>query len=76
MSSSNAFLEVNFGLTIWSDIDVESASKYVTGKHRILTTMNISGSCVIHIVIVLCLPLHRSDIYRSSQNHLKIEIKA
>ena len=28
-----------------------------TGKHRILTTMNISGSCVIHIVIVLCLPL-------------------
>ena len=38
------------------DIDVESAYKYVAGKHRILTTMNISGSHVIHSVIVLCLP--------------------
>ena len=44
-----------FSLT--DDIDVESASKYVAGKHRNLTTMNISSSCVIHIVIVLCLPL-------------------
>ena len=26
-------------------------------KHRILTSMNISGSCVILIVIVLCLSL-------------------
>ena len=44
-----------FSLT--DDIDVESASKYVAGKHQNLTTMNISSSCVIHIVIVLCLPL-------------------
>ena len=44
-----------FSLT--DGIDVESASKYVAGKHRNLTTMNISSSCVIHIVIVLCLPL-------------------
>ena len=37
--------------------DVESASIYVAGKHRILTIMNISGSFVIHIMIMLCLPL-------------------
>ena len=37
-------------------IDVESASRYAAGKHRISTTMNISDSCVIHIVIVVCLP--------------------
>ena len=39
----------------FDDIDIESAFKYVAGKHWILTTMNISGSRVIHIVIVLCL---------------------
>ena len=54
------------------DIDVESASKYVAGKHRIFTTMNISGSRVIHIAIVLCLPppsvWHLSLISKSSQN--------
>ena len=38
-------------------ISMLSAYKYVAGKHRILTTMNISGSRVIHSVIVLCLPL-------------------
>ena len=51
---------------------VESASKYVAGKHRILTTMNISVSRVIHIVIVLCLPppsvWHLLFISKSSQN--------
>ena len=47
--------ELFFSLT--DDIDVASASKYVAGKHRILTTMNISGGRVIHTVIVLCLPL-------------------
>ena len=53
MLSSNAFLkEVIF----FSLIDVESASKQIAGKHRILTTIYISGSCVIHIVIVLWLP--------------------
>ena len=36
----------------FDDITVESASKYVAGKHRSFTTMNISGSRVIHIVIV------------------------
>ena len=45
---------------LFDDTDVESAFKYVTGKRRILTTMNISGSCVIHIVIVLCLLTDRS----------------
>ena len=58
MLSSNAFLEeVNFFFI--DVIEVESASKYpyVAGKQRIPTTMNISGSHVIHIVIVLCLPL-------------------
>ena len=54
MLSSNAFLEAVFFFT--DDIDVESVSKYVARIHRILTTMNISGSLVIHIVIVLCLP--------------------
>ena len=48
------------------------SSRYVAGKHQILTTMNISGSRVIHIVIVLCLPLpsvwHLSCISKSSQN--------
>ena len=34
--------------------------------------MNISGSRIIHIVTVLCRPLHRSDIYPSSKTHLKI----
>ena len=63
---------------MFDDIDVKSVSKYAAGKYEILTTMNISGSCVIHIVIVLsCVfPFHRSDIYRSSQNHLKIEGKS
>ena len=77
MSSSNAFFWRKWIIFHWllDDIDVESASKYVAGKHRILTTMNISGSCVIRIVIVFGLPFHRSDIYRSSQNHPKIEGK-
>ena len=67
MSSSNAFFEkvifffffFFFFFFHWrlDDIDVESAYKYVAGKYRILTTMNISGSRVIHSVIVLCLPL-------------------
>ena len=59
MLSSNAFLQevIFFFSLLFDDIDVESAYKYVAGKHRILTTMNISSSCVIHIVIVLCLPL-------------------
>ena len=55
MLSSNAFLEAVISF-FTDDIDVESVSKYVARKHRILTTMNISGSLVIHIVIVLCLP--------------------
>ena len=45
MSSSNVFFfflkEVIF--FHWRLEDVESASKYVAGKHRILTIMNISG---------------------------------
>ena len=53
---ANAFLE-EVDLFFIHDMDVESASEYVAGKHQILTTMNISGSCVIHIVIMLCLPL-------------------
>ena len=57
---------------LFDNIDVENASKFVAGKHRILTTMNISGSCVIHTVIVLCLPLpsvrHWSFISKSSEN--------
>ena len=53
MVSSNAFLEE----VIFFHCLFESASKYVAGKHRILTTMNISGSCIVHTVIVLCLPL-------------------
>ena len=54
MSSTNAFLEeVNFFHWRFDDIDVESASKYVAGKHRILTTMNISGSRVMYIVMVV-----------------------
>ena len=79
MLSSNAVLEeviffFFFFFFFWQfdDIDVECASKYVAGKHRILTTMNISGSCVIHIVIVLRLPLpsvrHLSFISKSFQN--------
>ena len=56
MLSSDAFLEEVIFFSLTGDIDVESASKYVAGKHRILTTMNISGSRVIHIVIVVCLP--------------------
>ena len=72
--SSNAFLEavIFFFHWLFDDIDVESASKYVIGKYRILTTMNICGSYVIQIVIVLCLPLpsvwHLSFISKSSQN--------
>ena len=54
------------------DVEISSASKYVVGKHRIFTTMNISGSRVIHIVIVLWfLPpsvWHLSFISKSSQN--------
>ena len=54
MSSSNAFLkEVIFFYFFFywrfDDIDVVSASKYFAGKHQILTTMNFSGSRVIHI---------------------------
>ena len=48
--------EVNFFFFI-DDIGVESASKYVAGKHQILTTTNISGSRVTYIAIVLCPPL-------------------
>ena len=71
MLSSDAFLEAVNCFSLTDDIDVESVSKYVAGKHRTLTTMNISGSRVIHIVIVVCLPSvwHLS----SSHNHLKIE---
>ena len=54
-----------FFFSLIDDIDVESASKYVAGKHRIPTTLNISGSRVIHIAIVV---FHRSDI----NLHLKI----
>ena len=50
--------EVNF-----DDID-HSMLKYVAGKHRILTTMNISGSRVIHVGLYHVFPFHRSDIYR------------
>ena len=54
------------------DINVESATKYVAGKHQIFITMNISGSRVIHIMIVLCLcPPSVSHLYfisKSSQN--------
>ena len=56
MLSSKVFLE-EVNCFFIDDIDFGSASKYVVGKHRILTTMNISGSRVIYIVIVLCLPL-------------------
>ena len=76
MLSSNAFLEevIYFFHLLFDNFDVECASKYVARKHRILTTMNISVSCVIHTAILCCVfPFHRSDIYRSSQNHLKIE---
>ena len=74
MLFSNAFFGggVFFFHWLFDDLDVESASKYVARKHRILTTMNISGNRVIHIVIVLCLPLpsvwHLSFITKSSQN--------
>ena len=57
MLSSNAFLEEVIFFWLFDDIDVESAIKYVAGKHRILITMNISGSRIIYIVSVLCLPL-------------------
>ena len=57
----------------FDDIGVESASKYVAGKHRILTAMTISGSRIFHIVIVLCLP--PSIGINSSQIHLKIIAK-
>ena len=71
MLSSNACLG-DFFHCLFDDIDVESASKYVARKHQILTTMKISGSCVNHTVIVLCLPLpsiwHLSFISKSSQN--------
>ena len=57
MLSSNAFLEeVKIFHWLFDNIDVESASKYVVGKDRIYTSMNISSSCIIHTVIVLCLP--------------------
>ena len=71
MLFSDAFWEEVIVFSLTDDIDFESASKYVAGKHRTLTTMNISGSRVIHTVIVVCLP----SIYHlsSSQNHLKIE---
>ena len=58
MLSSNAFLEeVNHFFSLTGDIAIESASKYVAGKHRILTTMNSSVGHVIYIVIVLFLPV-------------------
>ena len=57
---------------LFDDIDVERASKYVAGKHRISTAMNISGGRAIHSVIVLGLPLqsdwHLSFISKLSQN--------
>ena len=57
---------------LFEDIDVESASKQIAGKHRILTTIYISGSCVIHTVIVLWLPFPTfwplQIISKSSQN--------
>ena len=58
MLSSNAFFleDVKIFRWLFDNIDVESASKYVVGKGRILTTMNISGSRIIYTVIVLCLP--------------------
>ena len=76
MLTSNAFLEkwsfFFFLHWLFDVIDVKSASKYVTGKHWILTKMNTSGGHVIHIVIVLCLPLplvwHLSFISKFSQN--------
>ena len=77
MSSTNAFLEEeHFFFIDGSTISMlkvdQSATKYVAEKHRILTTMNISGSRVIHIVMVLCLPppsvWHLSFISKSSQN--------
>ena len=72
MLSSNAFLEkcTFFSLTVKGPPD-----NNVAGKHRILTTINISGGRVIPTVTVtvLCLPLHRTDIYRSSQNYLETE---
>ena len=37
----------NFFHWLFDDINIESASKYVAGKHRILITMNIYGSYVI-----------------------------
>ena len=83
--SYNAFLEkviffffffFFFFHWLFDDIDVENASKYVVGQHRILTNMNISGIRVIHIVIVLCLPFpsfwHLSFISKSSQNWKQI----
>ena len=74
MISSNAFLEeVICFHWLFDDFDVESSPKYVAGKRRILTIMIISGSRVIHMWLYYVLPFHRSDIYRSSQNHLKIE---
>ena len=79
MSSSNAFLDVIFFFFFFfffpfywrfDGIDVESTSKYVAGKHRTLTTMNISGSRVIVIVLCLLPPSvwHLSFISKSSQN--------
>ena len=55
MLSSNAFLE-EVKIFHWLVDNIENASKYVAGKDRILTTMNSSGSRIIHTVIVLCLP--------------------
>ena len=57
---------------LFDDIDVESASKYVVGKHRILTTMNISDSRVIHIVIVLYLPLLTFIVHLKIISKLKV----
>ena len=60
MSSTNAFWRRWFFFH-WrfDDIDVESASKYVARKHRILI-FTLWWFCFF--------PLHRSDIYPSSQN--------
>ena len=76
MSSSNVFLKGVIFFPFFTNgltIDVESASNYAAGEHRILTTMDISGSVISTLWLFCVFPLHRSHIYRSSKNHLKIE---
>ena len=55
--SSNGLEKVKNFQELFDDIDIGSASKYDAVKHRIKTTMYVSGCRVIHIVIVLCLPI-------------------